>query len=192
MALWSQSKMLLQNGTTGLSAWPAAWALAEFGAEHKELFSGKKILELGSGLGVGGLMLAALTRPAEITLTDVHADVLDLLDKNAAALTRLTGCATRVAELDWCSTDAVDSYDVVVGADLLYDPAVFVDLVKLLKKFDFVILAATIRNEETWSKFCDLCRENGLSQRDLNYGVKTGSRFNFDRSTLIRIIEIRK
>lgn len=41
----------------GLSAWPAAWALAEFSAENCGLFSNKKILELGSGLGVGGIML---------------------------------------------------------------------------------------------------------------------------------------
>ena len=57
LALWCSSKMLLQNGTTGLSAWPAAWALAEYAAENVEAFQGKKILELGSGLGIGGIMV---------------------------------------------------------------------------------------------------------------------------------------
>jgi len=194
VALWTQAKMVLQNGTTGLSAWPAAWALAEFGAANAELFSGKRVLELGSGLGIGGLMHSALTRPSHITLTDVHSEVLSLLDKNAAALTAQIGCETQVKELDWCSTQKVDNYDVVVGADLLYDPAVFPDLVKLLTKFEnsSVILAATIRNEETWGTFCRLCDESGLTRRDLNYDVKSGTRFNFDRSTLIRIIEIGK
>ena len=49
----------LQEGTTGLLSWPAAWCLAEYGYQNRDLFASKSILEVGSGIGLGGLILAA-------------------------------------------------------------------------------------------------------------------------------------
>ena len=88
-----------------------------------------------------------MTHPREITLTDVHSEVLELLEKNSSVTAKITGVSTKVAELDWCSYENLEEPDVVIGADLLYDPAVFPDLVKLLSRFSCPIyLAATIRN----------------------------------------------
>ena len=88
--------------------------------------------------------------------------------------------------------DKLEKYDLVIGADLLYDPAVFEDLVKLLDKLETkIILAATIRNESTFEIFRNLCTKYSLSIDYLDYDVEKGSRFNFDRSTTIKIVEIK-
>ena len=134
-----------------------------------------------------------MTKPSSITLTDVHSEVLTLLEKNTTVLSKLTKIPANVHELDWCSYDKLEKYDLIIGADLLYDPAVFEDLVKLLAKLETqIILAATIRNESTFEIFCNLCTKYSLSIDYLDYDVEKGSRFNFDRSTKIKIVEIKK
>ena len=139
------------------------------------------------------LSFSTLTQPSSVTLTDVHSEVLNLLDKNTTVLSKLTKIPADVQELDWCSYDKLGEYDLVIGADLLYDPAVFEDLVKLLAKFETkIILAATIRNESTFEIFCNLCQSYSLTIEYLAYSVEKGSRFNFDRSTTIKIVEIKK
>ena len=99
-----ESRTTIEQGTTGLKTWPAAHALAEWLGKHPgrpqplcspnqqsdmschltERVVGKRILELGSGVGYLGLVAAAiqLDTPAEgdpepsIWLTDVNSVVL--------------------------------------------------------------------------------------------------------------------
>ena len=134
-----------------------------------------------------------MTNPREITLTDVHSEVLQLLEKNSTVTAEITGVITKVSELDWCSYEKVEEPEVVIGADLLYDPAVFPDLVKLLSKFSCPIyIAATIRNLATWNEFRNLCSEEKLKITELEYDVTKGTIFHFDRSTPIKLVKIEK
>ena len=134
---YQNCRTLLQHGTTGLCAWPAAWRLAEFAYTNNSIFSNKSLLELGSGLGAGGVFVSYLSKPREIILTDVHSEVLRKLTLNSKVLQNMKPEMTvGVRELDWCSFDptelmkSISEADIVIGADLLYDPAVFSDLVK--------------------------------------------------------------
>jgi predicted nicotinamide N-methyase len=72
----------LTSSCTGLSVWSAALALSEFISHHKEIFEGKRILEMGAGLGLAGLVAAATCAPLQVILTDYHDRVLDLLTEN--------------------------------------------------------------------------------------------------------------
>ena len=130
---YQSTRTVLQNGTTGLCSWPAAFKLAEFGHLNPELFKDSCVLELGSGIGAGGIFLSALTNTKCITLTDVNSEVLEILKKNAQAL---EDRKVDVEELDWCSfekdrvNEMLADLDTVIGADLLYDPSIFPALVQ--------------------------------------------------------------
>ena len=131
---YQSTRTILQNGTTGLCSWPAAFKLAEFGYSNPELFKDLCIVELGSGIGAGGIFLSALTGVKSITLTDVNSEVLEILKKNAKAFDE--GNNIDVVELDWCLFEResvgkmIAETDIIVGADLLYDPSIFPALVQ--------------------------------------------------------------
>ena len=99
-----ESRTTIEQGTTGLKTWPAAHALAEWLGKHPgrfrplfpaiagltttchliECVRGKRVLELGSGVGYLGLVVAAiqLDTPGKgdpepsVWLTDVNSVVL--------------------------------------------------------------------------------------------------------------------
>lgn len=202
LPFYQNCRTLLQHGTTGLCAWPAAWRLAEFAKSKPTLFEEKSLLELGSGLGAGGVFVSHLTNPSKIVLTDVHSEVLQMLKLNSTALRSVhPELKVEVAELDWCSFVPTDlmwmilQTDVVIGADLLYDPSVFPDLVKLLSAIFHIkcgiqiYLAATIRNLETWNNFRDLCQKENILISKFD-STKIPEIFHFDRETEIIIVSI--
>jgi predicted nicotinamide N-methyase len=116
---------------TGTMIWECGIVLAKYleqrsKGSHGGWLRGKRVLELGSGTGVAGLAAAALG--ATVTLTDLPA-VVPLLQSNErrnheAILAK--GGETHVCELDWARecerASAGISWDVVIGADLLYTP----------------------------------------------------------------------
>ena len=123
--------VLLTAGTTGLCSWPAAWCLAEFAYQNKKLFE-KSILELGAGIGLGGIILASSIKLEEpVYLTDVHSGVLQMAERNAKAANHIIGIKAEVRELDWCSFDEdelrclLENTDCIVGADIFFEPALF-------------------------------------------------------------------
>lgn len=71
------------TGGTGAALWEAGLVMCDYVRTHEVLFSGKRILELGAGNGLLGVVLAKLADPpASITLTDHHPKVLSLMEQN--------------------------------------------------------------------------------------------------------------
>lgn len=137
----------LFEGGTGCHEWAAGFFLAELVVSHgAELFAGKRVAEIGPGVGVAATALAALTRPplAALTLLDRDNETLTNLAANLA----INGVSSRgvgatedetkrkqsastpttpsLARLDWHDFDpaalASIRADAVVAADVLYDP----------------------------------------------------------------------
>ncbi|MCL6611366.1 MAG: methyltransferase [Peptococcaceae bacterium] len=96
--------------------WPAARGLAGYIWENMD-FSGLKVLELGSGLGLPGVV--AGLKGARITFSDYQPGALDLSCRNAR-LNGLTGVGRHLG--DWRCFRLGEKYDWIVGSDILYDP----------------------------------------------------------------------
>jgi len=80
-----ESSLVIGYGTTGFQLWLAGFLLAEWILEHPEYLEGKNCLELGSGLGLAGLVAIQAAKPKSYTFSDHHPKVLDLLRYNIRA-----------------------------------------------------------------------------------------------------------
>lgn len=65
-----------------LPIFQASHFLGEWCSENTSYFSGKIVLELGSGLGMTGIAVIQNCHPASYTFTDVHDSVLKMLLEN--------------------------------------------------------------------------------------------------------------
>lgn len=104
--------------------WPSALALARW-LWHGPNLKGQTVLELGCGLGLPGVVAAM--KEAEVLQTDYIPEALKLA-KETAALNRVSGLRTAVA--DWRSFKIHETFDLIIGSDILYHP----DLNPCLKK----------------------------------------------------------
>ncbi|TWI00995.1 lysine methyltransferase [Luteimonas cucumeris] len=95
--------------------WPSGRVLAEAMCVHD--VQGKRILEIGCGLGLSSLVLQR--RCADITASDHHPLAESFLAYNAT-LNGLPTLAYR--HLPWSETDAtLGHFDLIIGSDVLYE-----------------------------------------------------------------------
>jgi predicted nicotinamide N-methyase len=115
--LEEKDKTTLASFPYWIKIWESSIVLAAYLAEQT-LDKNRTVLELGAGMGVVGLFLAAAGHP--VTLTDCNPDALALLKKNAErnGLTSVT-----VRHLDWHRFESPGAFDIVCGAELVYRQA---------------------------------------------------------------------
>ncbi len=97
----------------GIVLWPSAIALAHEIAARP--FAGLRVLELGAGTGLPGIVAAKLG--AKVVQTDRQEVALYVSRKNAER-NDVASMEHRVA--DWGMWDDESLYDVIIGADILY------------------------------------------------------------------------
>ncbi|XP_064009230.1 protein-lysine N-methyltransferase EEF2KMT isoform X2 [Pogoniulus pusillus] len=185
----SESLAIVSGGTTGLVTWDAALHLAEWAVENSVLFTNRTILELGCGVGFTGIAICKTCRPKRYIFSDCHPCVLHQLTQNillngftlgpdsapciqgesqgqGAAGTSCQVPQVMVAELDWGSVTQRQLLDlqpdVIIAADVIYDPEIIVALIGMLEKLSTcradgkspeAYIASTIRNPDTYHLF---------------------------------------
>ena len=97
----------------GIVVWPSAIALAHELAGRE--LAGKRVLELGAGTGLPGIVAASLG--ARVVQTDRQQVVLHVCKRNAER-NGVTTIEHRTG--DWTAWDDTERYDLIVGADILY------------------------------------------------------------------------
>ncbi|KAK7397232.1 hypothetical protein VNO78_18399 [Psophocarpus tetragonolobus] len=133
------------EGGTGCSIWPASLFLSELILSHPELFSNKSCFEIGSGVGLVGLCLAHVKAYKVIlsdgdlaTLSNMRFNLeLNHLNVEADLLQRNEDPnMVKCLYLPWESASESQLQDimpdVVLGADLIYDPVCQPHLVRVL------------------------------------------------------------
>ena len=106
------------NGLTGFPYWVKIWEAAIALAAHLSELSpdtSRTVIELGAGMGVAGLFLAASGH--DVTLTDIDDNALKLINKNIDH-NNLRSATTQ--KLDWHRFEPPGRYDIVCGAELVY------------------------------------------------------------------------
>lgn len=98
--------------------WPAARALAEY-IWAGESLGGQKVLELGAGMGLPG-MVAAL-KGGDVVLTDYQPRALEWAAENAAR----NGIHLQTSLADWRDFPLREQFDRILASDVLYDPKFF-------------------------------------------------------------------
>eukprot|EP01065_Artemidia_motanka_P032472 TRINITY_DN39486_c0_g1_i1.p2 TRINITY_DN39486_c0_g1~~TRINITY_DN39486_c0_g1_i1.p2 ORF type:complete len:266 (+),score=101.02 TRINITY_DN39486_c0_g1_i1:90-887(+) len=175
---------------TGRTVWDSALVLSKYfevGTEEG-WWVGKRVVELGAGVGVPGLSAAALGAD-EVVLTDIKPQ-LPLLRRNAALCGR---GVVRVEELCWGDEDVADKFgrfDVVLCADVLFvDEAVppLVDTIRRLLSPDGVLISCCEHRWDGAAAFTALLSEAGLIGRrvdvDEMHCTYRGSAFHLWRHT---------
>ncbi|XP_041634488.1 protein-lysine N-methyltransferase EEF2KMT isoform X2 [Cheilinus undulatus] len=193
---------LISKGTTGLVTWEAALYLAEWALDHHQAFTGRTVLELGSGVGLTGITICRSCSPKRFVFSDCHHSVLEKL-RNNVELNGLTEeeSAVSVEELDWTAAteETIEQIgaDTVIAADVVYDPDIVEVLVKLLSKIlrcsshavhPQVLICSTIRNQETYSGFKQQLESAGISHRVLTEAVSPV--FPYNRDSKIELVEL--
>lgn len=182
------------NGTTGLRTWQASKLLSEWCLENRHLLRSKRIVELGCGVGLAGMVVCKTCCPLSYTFTDGHEAVLQSVEENLRR-NSVTECHTSVKMLRWGDHESFKEHcaaDVILGADLVFDPAVVPALVStlaaLLVHGGTAYIASTVRNCETRALFL-----SKLDEASLQYEPCTAPRekiFFYDRSCPVEIDKV--
>ncbi len=98
-------------------AWPAAVGLARYLWHQEERLRDRTVLELGAGAGLPGLICGL--KGARVTFSDFQPLALELCGLNAR-LHNLSGY--RLLLEDWRTFACRERFDLVLGADIAYEP----------------------------------------------------------------------
>ncbi|OBT99734.2 hypothetical protein VE01_02214 [Pseudogymnoascus verrucosus] len=184
-----ESRNLLGGtGTTGFRTWEASLQLSSFLSSPTLRPSlslrGKSVLELGSGTGYLSICCAKYLGATHVTATDGFDTVMTDLGTNLFINNLQDSPLVSTRELKWGhallgNEDATflehQSPDFIIGADVTYDAAAlpalvatFRDLLELFPKAQ-VVIASTVRNEETYGKFLGLCGKYGFGLEQMGW-----------------------
>lgn len=125
----------------GLDVWPAAIKLCEYLAQAQFLVQGKRIIELGAGVGLPCLVAGKLGAK-EAFISDYDTRVVDHAHHNAIECG--LGGICRGLLLDWrrlenLSPEHKHSFDLVLAADVMYISQIMPDFMKAM---DYVMSPA--------------------------------------------------
>ncbi len=137
--------------------WPSAIALSKYIDENPKIVQGKKVLELGCGLGMPGIVAAM--NGAVVTMTDYLPEALMFTKSNWE---KNLDIPFNGQLLDWRNSDKIEKADVILASDVAYESRSFEPLkaaFKNLLKPDGVLLL-TEPNRKFTSPFIELLKED--------------------------------
>ncbi|XP_075522062.1 uncharacterized protein LOC142555198 isoform X2 [Primulina tabacum] len=114
----------LQSASRQL-VWPGAMLLNNYLSENEEILRGCSVIELGSGVGITGMLCHRFCR--EAVLTDHNEEVLKILEKNIKlCISSQSHAGLKSEKLEWGNSEQLDKilqnhpegFDLILGADI--------------------------------------------------------------------------
>jgi len=134
VGFWEEQRFLSEpknRVSYGLALWPAAIALAHDVAARAGELAGRRVLELGAGTGLPGIVAASLG--ARVVQTDRNEPALALARRNAERNGGAVASRVEHRLADWEAWDDAARYDVILGADVLYAERVHAELRRIFE-----------------------------------------------------------
>ncbi|KAL9658506.1 hypothetical protein ABK040_006046 [Willaertia magna] len=202
----------------GLAMWTSGFLLIEFILQNLELFKNKNILELGSGIGLTGIVLYKILKEQERG-TIMVSDYLDIILENCdfcsknlnqietnMEITTIANDKLNILKLDWNNLNTlqniqqtVKNIDILLAADVVYDVEVIDCLAEMTSEIFKsnpqikIIFFVTKRNEKSFELFLNEMKKRNLNVKQ-EYPVKDLKilfEHLYDRNH-VRIIELGK
>eukprot|EP00439_Symbiodinium_sp_Y106_P079831 s759_g18.t1 len=161
--------------TVGSKVWRGAWLLWKCLANLHGLGGISRVLELGAGVGLVGLLLAA-DHSLEVVVSETRTgyggaeltweNLVYNVQMNAEQIAE-GGGRIEALELDWTQglQDQVRKFDLVVGSDILYEPHLFEDLLDVMQTAaSEAVLVQNVARKGT-QYFKELCRARNIGLR---------------------------
>ncbi|XP_021900949.1 protein N-lysine methyltransferase METTL21A [Carica papaya] len=132
---------------TGQLVWPGAMLLNDYISRNAEVLQGCSVIELGSGVGVTGILCSRFCK--DVVLTDHNEEVLKILKRNIefhkSSEEFDTSAGLFAEELEWGNVDQLSNilqkytggFDIILGADICFQqssvPLLFDTVEQLLR-----------------------------------------------------------
>ncbi|QIX00357.1 hypothetical protein AMS68_005874 [Peltaster fructicola] len=188
ITLLERRNLISGSKTTGFRTWEAALHLATFLlTDHQDRIRGKSIIELGAGTGFLSILCAKVLGARHVTTTDGDEGVIDALKENLF-LNGLDDQRSVQASVlrwghslrhNWVQDDCEEwPYDIVIGADIIYDKTAVSALVATLDMlFEMrpkveVIVASAVRNADTFEAFRFACGRRKFSVEEISFAAR--------------------
>jgi predicted nicotinamide N-methyase len=187
----NEQTLFKANGEEGLHLWESSVLFSRYIKKNHNLFENKNIIELGSGCGLLGITCLLHTKCKHLTFTDYQQSVIENLLKNIElnkinhqhlSLSTPDGISENnspyciscfpgrysILNLDWRDYDKYksESYDYIIGSELIYSGGHIEELVKLIKnllKSDGKAMIVMPEKRSMTNKFLEYLSENNLS-----------------------------
>lgn len=147
--------------------WPSSVALAGYlhPSQGYPLY-GQQVLELGCGLGLAGI--AAAMAGAHVTFTDYEDDALAFAHHNASLNFPLGAPGVlRFLNVDWRDLPELGTFDMILGADIVYERRNFSPLINALRSLlsPRGVACFTDPGRSIGAEFFSLAAKEGLTLR---------------------------
>ena len=126
--------------------WEASIVLSEYLAGIAPE-PGKRFLEIGSGMGITGIVASSFGH--HVTLTEYNSDALNFARANAEKNLSSTNAELEIVKLDWNKPNLEESFDIIFGSEIIYNDKDYQPILGLFKRFlkpgGEIILAERVR-----------------------------------------------
>lgn len=157
---------------TGLVCnWPSEDVLAHYCLSHRDIFRSKKVIELGSGYGLAGFVIAAVTEASEVVISDGNPQVVDYTQRNIEANSGAFGdTVVKSMKLHWNQEDTssvADAFDIIVASDCTFFKDFHRDLARIVKHLLSKIgsseaIFLSPKRGNSLDQFLEVAEEHGL------------------------------
>ncbi|XP_057419706.1 calmodulin-lysine N-methyltransferase [Lotus japonicus] len=110
---------------TGLVCnWPSEDVLAHYCLSNADIFRSKNVIELGSGYGLAGFVISAVTEASKVVISDGNPQVVDYTQHNIEANSGAFGeTIVKSMMLHWNQEDifnVTDTFDIIIASDCTF------------------------------------------------------------------------